>query len=147
MIIMTSVLIITLFSPFGVYYGIQLAKKKKDYKAHRKIQNLIFLVCVVGVLALEGLINAAGGSGSLASKSHYYDTSFFKYTLFSHIIIAVLSYLLWLVLIIVSNFSFQKKLPGKLSKFHKKTGYVIFGGLIYTALSALLVYLMSLNLV
>ena len=50
--IMTAVLLLTLFSPFGVYYGVKIAKKK-DYKAHRKIQNIIFIVCVVGVLALE----------------------------------------------------------------------------------------------
>lgn len=145
-IIMTSVLLITLFSPFGVYYGVRLAQKK-DFKSHRKVQNIIFMVCVLGVLALEGLINSAGGSGSIASESGYYHTKFFKYTLFSHIIVAVLSYLIWTLLIIVSNLTFQKRLPGKFSNLHKKTGYIIFGGLIYTALTAFIVYVMTLNLV
>ncbi|MCO5268705.1 MAG: DUF420 domain-containing protein [Brumimicrobium sp.] len=145
-IIMTLVLIITLFSPFGVYYGIKLAKKK-DYQSHRKIQNIIFIVCVVGVLALEGLINSAGGSGSIASESVYYDTKFFKYTLFSHIIVALLTYLIWFVLIVISNIGYRKSLPGKLSKFHKKTGILTFGGLVYTAVTALIVYVMSLNLI
>lgn len=144
--IMTVVLIITLFSPFGVYYGIKLARKK-NYESHRKIQNIIFVICVVGVLTLEGLINSSGGSGSLASESIYYNTIFLKYTLFSHIIIAILSYFIWLVLIVVSNIAYHKNLPGKLSKFHKKTGIIIFGGLIYTAITALIVYLMSLNLI
>lgn len=144
--IMTLVLIITLFSPFGVYYGIKLAKKK-DYQSHRKIQNIIFIICVVGVLALEGLINSAGGSGSIASESVYYDTKFFKYTLFSHIIVAMLSYLIWFILIVISNIGYRKNLPGKLSKFHKKTGILIFGGLVYTAVTALIVYVMSLNLI
>ena len=114
--IMTAVLLLTLFSPFGVYYGVKIAKKK-DYKAHRKIQNIIFIVCVIGVLALEGLIRSEGGSGSLASSSNFYDNKF------------------------------QKSLPGKLSKFHKTTGYIIFGGLIYTAITALLVYMMTLNII
>jgi len=144
--IMTIVLIITLFSPFGVYYGVKLAKNK-NYKSHQKIQNIIFFVCVVGVLSLEGLITSAGGSGSLTSQSVYYKTIFFRYTLFSHIIVAVLSYLIWTFLIVVSNIYYQKKLPGRFSNFHKKTGYIIFGGLIYTAVTALMVYLMSLNLV
>lgn len=141
-IIMTVVLIVTLFSPFGVYYGIKLARKK-DYKSHRRVQNIIFFVCVAGVLALEGLINAAGGSGSLASESVYYDTRFFKYTLLSHIIVALLSYLLWFILILISNIVYRKSLPGKVSGFHKKTGIFIFGGLIYTAVTALIVYVMS----
>lgn len=145
-IIMTAVLIITLFSPFGVYYGVKLAKKN-DYKSHRRIQNIIFLICVIGVLALEGLVNSAGGSGSLASKSEYYNTAFFTITLTSHIIVAILSYLLWTVQIILSNLKFHKKLPGKFSKTHKKLGYTIFWGLTYTAITALLVYLMTLNLV
>ena len=144
--IMTVVLIITLFSPFGVYYGVKLARKK-DYKSHRKTQNTIFIVCVVGVLTLEGLITSTGGSGSLASESMYYNTNFFRYTLFSHIIVAILSYLIWAILIVFSNIAYRKKLPGKFSNFHKKTGFIIFVGLMYTAVTALIVYLMSLNLV
>lgn len=143
---MTAVLLLTLFSPFGVYYGVKIAKKK-DYKNHRKIQNIIFIICVIGVLTLEGLINSSGGSGSLASSSNFYNTNFFKITLFSHIIIAILSYLLWTSLIIISNIKYKKSLPGKLSKFHKGLGYVIFGGLIYTAITSLAVYLMTLNLI
>lgn len=144
--IMTSVLLLTLFSPFGVYYGVKFARNK-EYKTHRKIQNIIFFICVVGVLALEVLIRYSGGSGSLASNSEYYGTSFFTITLVSHILVAILTYLLWTILIILSNRKFQKSLPGKFSKTHKKLGYIIFGGLVYTAITALAVYLMSLNLV
>lgn len=145
-IIMTAVLLVTLFSPFGVYYGVKIAKKK-DYKTHRKIQNIIFIVCVVGVLALEGLIRSKGGSGSLVSASNVYNTNFFKIILFSHISIAILTCLLWAILIIISNIKFRKSLPGRLSKFHKTFGYSIGGGLIYTAITALALYLMTLNLI
>lgn len=144
--IMTAVLLLTLFSPFGVYYGVQQAKKN-EYKTHRKIQNIIYFFCVLGVLALEVLIRYSGGSGSLVSGSNYYGTNFFTITLVSHIIVAVLTYLLWTILIIISNLKFRKSLPGKFSKTHKKLGYIIFGGLVYTAITALVVYLMSLNLV
>ncbi|HLV92673.1 MAG TPA: DUF420 domain-containing protein [Aequorivita sp.] len=144
--IMTAVMLLTLISPFGVYYAVKLAKKQ-DYTGHRKFQNIIFFICVLGVLALEVLIRYSGGSGSLASKSNYYGTGFFTFTLVSHIIVAVLTYLLWTVLIIISNRKFQKTLPGKFSKTHKQIGIIVFIGLIYTAISALAVYLMSLNLV
>lgn len=144
-IIMTAVLLLTLFSPFGVYYGVKMAKTKK-YHSHQKIQNIIFIICVLGVLSLEGLIRSKGGSGSLASESNYYGTIFFNITLISHILVAILTYLLWTILIIISNIRYRKSLPGKLSKIHKKTGYIIFGGLIYTAISALVVYVMTLNI-
>lgn len=145
-IIMTVVLLLTLFSPFGVYYGVKIAKKK-DYSSHRKIQNVIFFICVIGVFALEGLIRFSGGSGSLTSSSNYNNTNFFKITLFSHIIVASFSYLLWTILIIISNITFRKSLPGKFSKLHKLIGKINFGGLIYTAITALAVYLMTLNLI
>lgn len=77
--IMTAVMLLTLFSPFGVYYGIRLARNK-DYISHRRIQNIIFTIGVVGVLALEILIRYSGGSGSLASNSKYYDSKFFTIT-------------------------------------------------------------------
>jgi uncharacterized membrane protein YozB (DUF420 family) len=143
---MTAVMLLTLISPFGVYYAVLLARKK-EYETHRKIQNIIFLICVLGVLALEVLIRYSGGSGSLASNSAYYGTRFFTVTLVSHILVAILTYLVWAILIILSNRKFQKSLPGKFSKIHKKVGVLIFGGLIYTAITALMVYMMSLNLV
>lgn len=139
-------MLITFFSPFGVYYGMKLARERQ-YQKHRKIQNSIFILCITGLLALETLIRFSGGSGSLASESDYYHTGFFKITLTSHIIVAVLTYLLWTVLVLVSNRKFRKSLPGKLSGFHRGMGFVVLTGLVYTAVSALAVYLMTLNLV
>lgn len=145
-IIMTLVLLLTLCAPFGVKYAVHLARIK-DYPHHRKAQNIIFVVCILGVLLLEGLIQSSGGSGSLASQSKYYQTAFFKVTLISYIFVAVISYILWTLLIVISNVKFRKTLPGKFSALHKKMGYMIFGGLIYTAITALMVYIMSLNLI
>src|SRR5690554_958425 len=145
-LIMTGVMLLTLLSPFGVYYAVTLAKKK-DYKRHKKIQNIIFYISVLGVLALEILIRYSGGSGSLASNSAYYGTNFYTITLVSHILVAVLTYMLWMILIILSNRKFKKSLPGKFSKTHKRVGYIVFVGLIYSAISALAVYMMTLNIV
>ncbi|MHC5202742.1 DUF420 domain-containing protein [Myroides sp. LJL119] len=144
--IMTTVLILTVISPFALYYAQQIAKKK-DYSKHRKLQNIIFIVCVIGVLSLEILIRFSGGSGSLASTGKYFGTTFFSLILISHILVAVGSYILWTYLIIVSNRKFKKTLPGKFSKTHKQIGILIFFGLLYTAITAVMVYSMSLNLV
>lgn len=144
--IMSVVLMLTFFSPFAVYYAISKARKQ-DFNTHRKIQNITFVLCVLGVFVLEGLIRYTGGSGSLAVNSSYFHTSFFKITLFSHIIVAILSYLIWLILIVISNLKFQRSLPGTFSKVHKRMGYVLFIGLIYTAITSVMVYCMTLNLV
>ena len=141
--ILIIVLLLNLIAPFAVYYAIKQAKKK-DYTAHKKIQNVVYIVCVLGVLALEGLIRFSGGSGSLTENSSYSGTPFFKILLIAHIIGAVLTYFLWTVLIIFSNRKFRKELPGKFSLIHKKLGHILFFGLIYTAVTALIVYVMLL---
>lgn len=145
LLIMTTVLLLTFFSPFGVYYAIKLARKK-EHANHKRMQNIIFMVCVLGVLALEILIRFSGGSGSLVSESKHYSTTYFTVILVSHIVVAVLTYLLWTALILLSNRKYQKALPGGFSKTHKQMGLVVFGGLIYTAITALIVYVMSLNI-
>lgn len=146
LIIMTAVLLLTVISPFVLYYAQQVAKKK-DYLKHQKLQNIIYTICVLGVLSLEVLIRFSGGSGSLASTGRYYGTTLFFLVLASHILVAVGSYCLWTFLIIASNRKFRKELPGKFSKTHKRIGIIIFFGLVYTAITAILVYCMSLNLV
>lgn len=144
--IMTVIMVLTLLTPFAVKYGIKIAKRK-NFKTHRKIQNFIFLVCLIGLFILEGLINYSGGSGSIASGSKYYKTPFFSITLYSHIIVAILTYVLWAFQILISNFKYRKTLPGPFSKTHRIIGYSIFAGLIYTAVTSFIVYVMSLNLV
>ncbi len=146
-LIMTGVLIITLAAPFLVSYAIRFAKAG-NYTAHKKIQNITFIICVLGVLVLEGLIRYSGGSGSLSGQSDHSGTSLFSTILIAHIIGAVLTYILWIYLILVSNNKFKKSLlPGSFSVHHKKLGIILFIGLVYTAVTALIVYLMTLNII
>lgn len=143
---MGVVLLITVLSPFGVYYGAMLARRK-NFKDHRKVQNTLFILALISVLSLEGLIQSTGGSGSLASQSQHYGSPFFSGMLASHILIAVITFITWATLVVLSNRRFQKTLPGKFSSLHKKLGYGIFIGLIYTAITALLIFLMTLNFI
>lgn len=145
-LIMSLVMALTLAVPFLVFKGVKFAKNK-DYITHRKWQNWIFIISMLGLFGLEGLIQSSGGSGSIASQSSYYDTSYFKPILFAHILGAMLTYLLWTIQIIVSNISFKKSLPGKSGKMHKALGMITFLGLVYTAVTALIVYVLTLELI
>ncbi len=140
-IILTAVLVLNVIAPFAVYYAIRLAKRG-DFKTHKKIQNIVFLVCVLGVLVLEGLIRVSGGSGSLVENSSYAGTTVFRAILAAHIIGAILTYLLWTFQVVASNRKFGKSLPGKFSAAHKAIGYILFFGLSYTAVTAAIVYAM-----
>ena len=143
---MTTVLIVTLVAPVFSYYAIKKARQK-DFKTHKKIQTIVYAFCIAAVLVLELLIRFSGGSGSMFKDSSHVDNPVFKTILIAHIIGAVLTYIVWTFLIIKSRLKFQKTLPGKFSVTHKSLGIIVFIGLVYTGVTALIVYLMTLDFV
>lgn len=143
LIINIGVLTLTLVSPFISLYAISFIKKG-DFKTHITIQKRLFYACIIALLTLEGLIRYSGGSGSLVAQSAYVDTSFFKILLPSHISGAVLTYIIWAVLIFLSSKKHtHKNLPGTFSKTHKTMGKMVIVGLFYTAITALLVFIFT----
>ncbi|MCO5235608.1 MAG: DUF420 domain-containing protein [Chitinophagaceae bacterium] len=143
LLINIGVLVLTLISPFVSLYAVSFIKKG-NYKIHMVIQKRLFLACIISLLVLEGLIRFSGGSGSLVSNSNYVNTSFFKSILSAHIIGAVLTYVVWGVLVFTSNRKYKHSdLPGSFSKLHKNLGYITITGLFYTAVTALMVFLLT----
>lgn len=140
----TAVLLLTLISPFVAFYAISFIKKG-DLAKHAKIHKILFVSCMIALVFLEMQIRLSGGSGSIVKHSEYYNTSFFKNVLFYHIIGAVLTYLIWAITIIATSLAFKKnnRLNSRFSKTHRFLGKVTFFGLIYTAVTALAVYLMT----
>lgn len=138
------ILLVTLASPFLVLYAIALVRKK-EYYLHLKIQKITFYFCLLSVIVLEMQIRLLGGSGSLSAHSPYVHQHFYHVILAAHITGAVLTYLFWIVLIYLSNWKYKRKktLPGKFTKIHRPLGYILFGGLIYTAVSALIVFTLT----
>lgn len=142
--IMTAVLVVTLLAPVFSYYAIKKARQK-DFETHKKLQTIVYAFCTVAVVVLELMVRFSGGSGSTFKDSSHADNPVFKTILVIHIIGAVLTFLLWTFLIIKSRRKFQETLPGKFSVSHKKMGIMVFIGLIYTGVTALIVYLMTLD--
>ncbi|MBW7867853.1 MAG: DUF420 domain-containing protein [Brumimicrobium sp.] len=142
--IQTLILLLTLVSPFIAVYAVSFAKKG-NYKKHIIIQKMLFLVCMAALVVLEIQIRLAGGSGSIAKNGTYYHTTFFKIILIAHIIGAVLTYIVWTLIFIISSFMHAKKgkLPGDFSKTHKLFGKITIFGLFYTAITALIVYMLT----
>lgn len=137
-------LVVAMFTPFISLYAVSLIKEK-EYQRHIKIQKRLFWVCVIGVVIFEVQLRMAGGSGSLVAQSKYVDTSFFRYILTAHIIGAVLTYLIWAFTIFWSDTKFRKKrtLPGFSSQMHRKLAYISITGLFYTAITSLIVWILT----
>lgn len=139
-IIIIGIMTLTLVAPFISLYAVSLVKKK-NYPGHINVQKRLFWICIAALAIFEVRIRMSGGSGSLVADSGYVDTSFFKILLISHIVGAVLTYIIWAITVFTSNrkWKIRKTLPGTFSLSHKRLGYVTIVGLFYTAVTALLV--------
>lgn len=137
-----GMLLLSVAAPFVALASILLARKGR-YRAHRFVHNVLFSLCVCGVVALEVQIRIAGGSGSLVQGSPYINTAFFKGLLAAHVLGAVVTYLVWGYLIFSSNRKYQLTLPGSFSKLHRNLGIGVVIGLFYTAATAAIVYYLA----
>jgi len=142
LIIIVIVTIITVLAPFICLYAIRQIKQKK-MEQHIKVQKRLFFLCVIAVLALEGQIRFSGGSGSLIQNSPYIKDIFFNNLLIAHIVGAIITYVLWIVLFILSNRKYKKENFKSFASIHKKIGYIVLIGLFYTAITAVVVVKMA----
>ena len=136
---MDVVTVIVALLPFLILGAISLAKKKK-YKAHGKVQELLFWVSVLVVGFFEYGVRSFGGFEAFmeeSSTSHNYALG----VLIFHIIIAVVTLGFWIsTLMRAKKDGATKALPGMYSISHKKAGMRTFIGIILTALTGLWVY-------
>lgn len=119
------------------------AARRGEYVRHMRLQLSLWLLMLVALFALEGYIRVSGGSGSLTDGSPHAGTALFRTIFALHIIPAMATYVLWAWLIVVT---YRRRNAPALAGFaarHARFGKVVIGGLIWTALSAAVVYYLS----
>src|SRR5690625_3704497 len=87
-IIIIGLFILTLLALVGSLYAVSLIKKRK-YKAHIRIQNILFIAVTAGVIIFELQLRLSGGSGSLLGSSPVTNTSLFQGILMAHIMVTL----------------------------------------------------------
>lgn len=128
---MDMVTLIVSLLPLLVATAIWLARKKQ-YKTHIFSQILIFAFSVIVLMYFEYGVRISGGFSSFmrdSSVSHSYATI----VLIFHIIISLITLILWAVAIF-----FSKKMV-QLKK-HKRIGLATFTGVVFTSLTGIWVY-------
>ena len=93
-------------------------------------------MCWIAVLALELRIRFAGGSGALVELAPPRLVPAARALLAVHITVAVVTYVVWTCLVVMSRRRYGVRLPGSFSRVHKRVGLVVLGGLCFTAASA-----------
>lgn len=144
LVIVIGMLVLASVAPFIAIYAVSLARKG-EHRRHMRLQRRLFWTCLSGVLLLELQIRVAGGSGSLVADGTYAGAVFFRPILVAHIVGAVLTYVAWGTQVFLASrrVRAQRELPGRFTQTHRALGLATIGGLFYTALTALAVFLMA----
>ncbi len=123
--------------PFLMASAIYMAIKKR-YKLHYKMQLSIFIMTLIVVTLFEVGVRISGGFSAFMQDSNadYYYLLIF---LVIHVLIAVLSVVLYTILIYSSTqqYIFNKE---PLALNHKKMGQVVFFGMTITSIMGILIY-------
>ena len=136
---MDIVSVIVALLPLLIFGAIGLAKKR-NYRAHESVQKLLFIITVVVVAFFEYGVRVAGGYKNLMEGSSV-GHNYLIYVLIFHIIIAVVTLVLWVMtLVYAKRYKKQRTLPGLYGRVHKKDGQRTFIGIILTMLTGGWVY-------
>jgi len=139
--VVTASYAVTLSAPWIVYASIRLVRRGR-YDAHRLIQSVHLVMCILAVLALELRIRLGGGSGMFVGRAPPELQLLARRVLGVHIAIAVATYLVWAWLAVASRRRYGERLPGSFSRVHRRLGMFVFGGLCFTAASATAMYVL-----
>lgn len=132
----------TLIAPIAAFASFRLARARR-HPVHRNLQLFLVGLCWVAVLVLETRIRLEGGSGSFIAQAPTALQRWARSLLLIHIGGAVITYLLWSGLAVVSFRRFRTRLPGDFSRLHRRLGLSVFAGLCFTAVSATGMYVLA----
>jgi uncharacterized membrane protein YozB (DUF420 family) len=125
--------------PILIGISIFFAMKKK-LKLHQFTQFLLFFLTVISLSFFAYIVHFNKGFEVLVQESSIGTRNAFI-VLFGHIIISIITLLLWLfALIYAVSDKKRRALPGIYSQSHAKAGKRLFKGIILTSLSSVTLY-------
>ncbi len=137
-------LVVTIFVvlPFLEIYTIRLAQKAR-WRQHRNLQAICLSSVLIVTLLFELDIRLSGGTAAFMGQSPLSGTLFLRLFLIGHVLIAVSTFLSWLVLSVRSwrRFGASATLPGDYSPAHRRWGKRTFFGLCLTSITGISLYI------
>lgn len=140
--LMDVVVIAVVATPFLLTYSFRLAAAGR-LDAHRRFQVSLLSVLLVAIVLFEIDVRLAGGSGSLMAGSSYAGTTGLRLLSLTHVLGAVATFLTWSVMTVLSLRRFRQILPGSFSRRHRQVGRLIYAGTVFTAVSAVAMYVVG----
>lgn len=126
--------------PMAMPLGFRLARKGR-FPAHRRVQIGFLAVMTAAVLTLEVAIRLRGGTGALAGQAVAIPSIAARLLLGGHLLIAVSTWVGWIVFAVLSNRRYGTRLPGDFGAAHRLWGRRIWAGVAATAATGTLLYI------
>ena len=138
--LMDVILLAVVLVPFALLFSFRKVRGG-NHSYHKRMQATLFWIVLTAVVLFETNIRLSGGSGALIKESAWVAGLPFKVLLYTHILVAVLTFSTWGVVLYISGKKRKKQaLPGSFTPSHKTIGKAIFGGSIFTAISGVVIY-------
>lgn len=140
--IMLDVVVVSLAAVVPtLLYSIYLAKWKKNYVLHRKVQLALGVVLGVVVLLFEVDMRLQGGFWVMAKDSIHADSAFLKYLLYVHLCFSVSTVFIWIFTYVTALRSFPNPpVPSKFSPRHRLLARISVADMVGTVVTGLMVY-------
>jgi putative membrane protein len=115
-----------------------LVRQRNDYSNHRRIQLYLGITLGIVVGIFEYDLSTSGGIFEITKGGVYEGTAVLNWSIYIHVVLAILTTLIWIGLIIMSLIKFGKPpRPNAFSRMHRffgRTGMVTMIGACVTAL-------------
>lgn len=144
-VLMDLVLVVFIVLPGLMHWAVRLVRKGR-HRSHRNFQVVSVVAILAAVVLFEVDVRVSGGSATLLGPSPLWQSGFLKPFLIVHVLIAVTTFLAWLILDIRSWRRFgggSFELPGGFSPTHRRWGKSIVVGVWLTSLTGIGLYVMG----
>lgn len=122
-------------------WSVWLARFKRDFILHKRVQLVLGVVLLVVVLLFEVDMRMQGGFWEMAKASAYYQTAFLRNLLTVHLFFSVSTVFIWAATYVTALRAFPSPpRPAAFSPRHKAMAWVSVVDMVATVVTGLMVY-------
>jgi uncharacterized membrane protein YozB (DUF420 family) len=138
-LLMDMVVVAIVLTPLLFLWAIWMVRHGQ-YTRHRNLQTALLTTLLLAVILFETDIRLKGGTRAFMAESPYLGTQLLSWLLRAHVLVAIVCFGLWSYLVVQAWRHRMDLHPAKFSASHRRAGYWVFAGTVFTAVSGVWLY-------
>jgi uncharacterized membrane protein YozB (DUF420 family) len=138
-VLMDLVVVAIVATPLLFLWALRLARRGR-YARHRDLQTGLLGTLLFAVILFEVDIRVSGGTRAFMAGSPHLGSALLTWLLRAHVLVAVLTFAVWLALVVRAWRARMDLNPGRFTARHRRVGYGVFAGTVFTAASGVWLY-------